>query len=98
MWPIFAGSVHNFCKSDDDIKKKKILKERKELTPGQDSIFDAVKEQTQKVVKPPEPPRSKEPTVEEVPVLSPEQRVELPAGSHVEERRAVADAQRRRLR
>ena len=60
---------------DDDIKKNKILKERKDLTPGQDSIFDAVKEQSQKI-KPPERP-SKEPAVEEVPEMSPEQMVEL---------------------
>ena len=61
---------------DDDIKKKKLLKERKELTP-QDAIFDAVKEQTQRVVKPPKLPSSKEAVVEAVPVMSPEERAEL---------------------
>ena len=61
---------------DDDIKKKKMLKERKELTP-QDAIFDAVKEQTQRVVKPPKQASSKVAVVEAAPVMSPGERAEL---------------------
>ena len=63
----------------NDDNKKKMYRERKDSTPS-DAIFDAVKEQTERVIKPPKQSSSAAtdvPAVEEIAVLSPEEREEL---------------------